>query len=269
MGRGFEPSSGTPESVTDQRLPGWARLWSALGPCKGGQGVVVGRLQERSWTAEARGAKPGGKQLRSEIETPMLRLRMLPTSCRCLLRRRASLWISSSPVARTAYQAGRFTGTVNALFRIGDKPSPGFHCNPGMSQRRGGVQIRGPGARELWGRTRFPTPSRSRSDEPERATAFHVGADLATRNGGNRRRPGESVVVRARLASSSGAYGHSTPRRTFDGRGRGGERDTTMPGWRLLRAQWTAPGRFAAPTHIGQFMRELPRRATTLRPTAT
>ena len=66
------------------------------------------------------------------------------------------------PEWRDVYQGSRFAGTVNALFRIGDKFLARFPLEPGdVGSMWRWLQSEAQAARELLGRTRFPAPEQT------------------------------------------------------------------------------------------------------------
>jgi len=83
-------------------------------------------------------------------------------------------------------------GTVNALFRIGDRLLARFPLEPGdVESARRWLQSEAQAARELLGRTRFPTPEPVALGESGAGyPASLVGADMAAGDGGHRRGPG-------------------------------------------------------------------------------
>ena len=80
-------------------------------------------------------------------------------------------------------------GTVNALFRIGDRLVARFPLRPGDAGAvRRSLEAEAAAARELLGRTRFPTPEPVALGEP--AAGYPLPWSVQTwvpRNGGHRR----------------------------------------------------------------------------------
>ncbi len=101
---------------------------------------------------------------------------------------------------RLPVQALPLQGTVNALFRLGTQLVARFPLVPGaVDVMRAQLESEARAARELLGRTRFPTPEpvalgRTRAGLPDAM----VGADLATRHRGHRGRPGPLGRPRSR-----------------------------------------------------------------------
>ena len=91
-------------------------------------------------------------------------------------------------------------GTLNAIFRIGDHLAarlPLEPGDPGLARRY--LESEARAARELAGRTRFPTPEPVTLGEPGRGLPASVaGADLAARGDRHRGGPGRVRRVRPR-----------------------------------------------------------------------
>src|SRR5215469_14117844 len=117
-------------------------------------------------------------------------------------------------------------GTVNALFRIGDTLLARFPLEPGdaLATRRW-LESEAQAARELLGRTRFPTPEPVALGEP--GAGYPLPWSVQTWLPGTvatDQDPGESIAFAHDLAEFiHGVRAIDTRGRTFCGRGRGGE----------------------------------------------
>jgi aminoglycoside phosphotransferase (APT) family kinase protein len=117
-------------------------------------------------------------------------------------------------------------GTVNALFRIGDKYVARFPLEPGdVKKTRRWLQSEAQAAGELLGRTRFPTPEPVGLGEPGAgyplpwSVQTWLPGTIATAED-----PGNSVAFAHDLAEFiHGVRAIDTRGRTFNGKGRGGE----------------------------------------------
>ena len=117
-------------------------------------------------------------------------------------------------------------GTVNALFRIGDTLLARFPLEPGdIGATRRLLQSEAKAARELLGRTRFPTPEPVALGEP--GAGYPLPWSVQTWLPGTvatDQDPGESIAFAHDLAEFiHGVRAIDTRGRTFCGRGRGGE----------------------------------------------
>ncbi|MBO0806771.1 MAG: aminoglycoside phosphotransferase family protein [Actinobacteria bacterium] len=117
-------------------------------------------------------------------------------------------------------------GTVNALFRIGGKLLARFPLLPGeVAQTRQWLESEARAARELLGRTRFPTPEPVALGEP--GAGYPLPWSVQTWLPGTvatAEDPGESAGFAHDLAEFiEGVRGIGTGGRTFSGQGRGGE----------------------------------------------
>ncbi len=130
----------------------------------------------------------------------------------------------SLPVRRIASQ-----GTVNAIFRIGDELAARFPLEPrdlGATQRW--LETEADAARELIGRTRFPTPEPVAQGEP--GAGYPLPWSVQTWLPGiiaTDEDPGGSVAFAHDLAEFiTGVRAIDTRGRTFNGQGRGGDLKT-------------------------------------------
>jgi len=117
-------------------------------------------------------------------------------------------------------------GTVNALFRIGGKLLARFPLEPGdVEPTRRWLQSEAEAARELLGRTRFPTPEPVALGEP--GAGYPLPWSVQTWLPGTvatDEDPGESVAFAHDLAEFiHGVRAIGTRGRAFRGRGRGGD----------------------------------------------
>jgi len=117
-------------------------------------------------------------------------------------------------------------GTVNALFRIGDRLAARFPLRPGEAGPvRQWLQAEADAARELLGRTRFPTPEPLALGEP--AAGYPLPWAVQTWIPGTvagEADPGASAGFAHDLAEFIlGVRGIDPRGRTFAGRGRGGD----------------------------------------------
>ena len=125
------------------------------------------------------------------------------------------------PIRQVASQ-----GTVNALFRIGDKLVARFPLQPGdVAATRRWLEAEAQAARELLGRTRFPTPEPVALGEP--GAGYPLPWSVMTWLPGTTATdedPGESVLFTHDLAEFiRGMRAIDTRGRVLHGRGRGGE----------------------------------------------
>lgn len=117
-------------------------------------------------------------------------------------------------------------GTVNALFRIGDEFAARFPLQPGnVEATRRWLELEAQAARELKGRTRFPTPEPVALGEPGAGYPLPWSVQtwllgtVATEDD-----PGESVAFAHDLAEFiRGVRAIDVRGRTFSGDGRGGD----------------------------------------------
>ncbi|MDO3700250.1 aminoglycoside phosphotransferase family protein [Micromonospora sp. C28SCA-DRY-2] len=155
-------------------------------------------------------------------------------------------------------------GTVNAIFRIGERFTARFPLQPrAVDAARGWLEREAEAARELMGRTRFPTPEPVAIGEP--GASYPLPWSVQTWVPGvvaTDEDPGDSVAFAHDLAEFiTGVRGIPTRGRTFDGPGRGGglpahdgwmetcfQRSETLLDVPLLRRIWAV-------------LRELPRGA--------
>ncbi len=117
-------------------------------------------------------------------------------------------------------------GTVNSLFRIGEKFLARFPLRPGdVASTRHWLQAEAQAARELLGRTRFPTPEPVALGEP--GAGYPLPWSVLTWLPGTvatDQDPGESIAFAHDLAEFiQGVRAIGTGGRTFSGKGRGGE----------------------------------------------
>ncbi len=117
-------------------------------------------------------------------------------------------------------------GTVNSLFRIGEKFLARFPLQPGdVVSTRHWLQAEAQAARELLGRTRFHTPEPVALGEP--GTGYPLPWSVLTWLPGTvatDQDPGESIAFAHDLAEFiQGVRAIGTGGRTFSGKGRGGE----------------------------------------------
>ncbi|MFG2041022.1 aminoglycoside phosphotransferase family protein [Dactylosporangium sp. NPDC048998] len=125
------------------------------------------------------------------------------------------------PVSRVASQ-----GTVNAIFRIGDRFAARFPLQPrAVEAARHWLECEAEAARELLGRTRFPTPEPVAVGEP--GAGYPLPWSVQTWIPGviaTDRDPGESVAFAHDLAEFiNDVRAIDTRGRVFSGQGRGGE----------------------------------------------
>ncbi|WP_084959643.1 aminoglycoside phosphotransferase family protein [Thermoactinospora rubra] len=117
-------------------------------------------------------------------------------------------------------------GTVNAIFRIGDRLSARFPLQPAeVDSVRRSLKAEAEAARELAGRTRFPTPEPVALGEP--GAGYPLPWSVQTWLPGTvatDEDPGESVAFAHDLADLIGDLrAVDTRGRTFSGTGRGGD----------------------------------------------
>lgn len=117
-------------------------------------------------------------------------------------------------------------GTVNAIFRIGDRLAARFPLQPGdVQSTRQWLQAEAEAARELAGRTRFPTPEPVAIGQP--GAGYPLPWSVQTWLPGvvaTEEDPGGSVPFARDLAEFiHGVRGIDTRGRTFGGGGRGGD----------------------------------------------
>ena len=117
-------------------------------------------------------------------------------------------------------------GTVNALFRIGENLLARFPLQPGdVAAIRRWLESEAQAARELLGRTRFPTPEPVALGEP--GAGYPLPWSVQTWLPGTvatDQDPGESIAFAHDLAEFiQGVRSIGTAGRTFSGNGRGGE----------------------------------------------
>jgi aminoglycoside phosphotransferase (APT) family kinase protein len=125
------------------------------------------------------------------------------------------------PISRVASQ-----GTVNALFRIGERLVARFPLQPGeVGATRRWLEAEARAARELLGRTRFRTPEPVALGEP--GEGYPLPWSVQTWLPGvsaTDQDPGGSVAFAHDLAEFiAGVRAIDTGGRTFDGQGRGGD----------------------------------------------
>ncbi|QFQ98196.1 aminoglycoside phosphotransferase family protein [Streptomyces phaeolivaceus] len=147
-------------------------------------------------------------------------LTVSPETVRVLVERQFPEWRGLS-VRGIAAQ-----GTVNAVFRIGDRFAARFPLEPaGVEATRHWLESEAEAARELAGRTRFPTPEPVALGEPGAGyplpwsvQTWLPGVVAADED------PGESVAFARDLADLIGELRAIDARgRTFTGTGRGGD----------------------------------------------
>ena len=139
---------------------------------------------------------------------------------------RALVGCAVPAVASAARPAGRGAGTDNALFRIGDTLLARFPLRPGRPRSHAAwLESEARAARELLGRTRFPTPEPVALGEPGAgyplpwAVLTWLPGAVATAED-----PAESVGFAHDLAEFiQGVRAIGTGGRTFRGQGRGGD----------------------------------------------
>ncbi|MER7211663.1 aminoglycoside phosphotransferase family protein [Streptosporangium sp. NPDC000239] len=117
-------------------------------------------------------------------------------------------------------------GTVNAIFRIGDRFAARFPLQPGeVDSTRRLLEAEAEAARELAGRTRFPTPEPVALGEP--GAGYPLPWSVQTWLPGvvaTEEDPGESVAFAHDLADLiNDLRAIDTRGRTFSGKGRGGD----------------------------------------------
>jgi aminoglycoside phosphotransferase (APT) family kinase protein len=125
------------------------------------------------------------------------------------------------PIARVGSQ-----GTVNAVFRIGDRLAARFPLEPGdVAETRRRIVAESEAARELMGRTRFPTPEPVAVGEP--GAGYPLPWSVQTWLPGivaSDEDPGASAAFAHDLAEFiSDVRAIDTRGRTFRGTGRGGD----------------------------------------------
>ncbi|MFJ6676569.1 aminoglycoside phosphotransferase family protein [Actinosynnema sp. NPDC091369] len=147
-------------------------------------------------------------------------LTVAPETVRRLVDAQFPRW-RDSPVTRVASE-----GTVNAIFRIGDRFAARFPLRPGeVGSVRRSLAAEADAARELLGRTRFRTPEPVAMGEPGEgyplpwSVQTWLPGTVATDED-----PGGSVAFARDLAEFvKGVRAIDTRGRTFGGRGRGGD----------------------------------------------
>jgi aminoglycoside phosphotransferase (APT) family kinase protein len=178
------------------------------GLCRWGSGAAESRLRSEIGTRDASDVDMHANQLTVSLET-----------VRKLVDEQFPEW-RGLPIRGVASQ-----GTVNALFRIGDKFLARFPLEPGdVGSTWRSLQSEAQAARELLGRTRFPTPEPVALGEPGAgyplpwSVQTWLPGTLATDED-----PGESVAFAHDLAEFIyGVRAIDTRGRAFSGRGRGG-----------------------------------------------
>ena len=169
-----------------------------------------------------------GSGLRSKVETREAagvqmhanQLTVLPGTVRELVGDQFPEW-RGLPIRRIASQ-----GTVNAIFRVGDLLAARFPLQPGdVEATRHWLRAEAEAARELVGRTRFPTPEPVAFGEP--GPGYPLPWSLQTWLPGvvaTEDDPGESVAFAHDVAEFiNDVRAIDTRRRTFRGGGRGGD----------------------------------------------
>jgi aminoglycoside phosphotransferase (APT) family kinase protein len=157
------------------------------------------------------------------------------------------------------------TGTVNAIFRIGDRLAARFPLQPKeIGAARQWLAAEAAASRELAGRTRFPTPEPVAIGEP--GAGYPLPWSVQTWLPGTVATdadPGTSVAFARDLADFvAGVRGIDTNGRTFHGRGRGGDL-TSHDAWMdtcLLRSEQLLD--VPRLRRMWGVLRELPRGAT-------
>ena len=207
-----------------------AARWHRRPLAAGGQPGAVGRFQPGLLIPRA-----GGRgTVRAAVEDPLRRrgFRGRHRGCRsgpgdgaigtaeALVAEQFPAW-AKLPIRAVASQ-----GTVNALFRIGDRLAARFPLQPGdVDETLRWLKAEAEAARELAGRTRFPTPEHVALGEPGPgyplpwSVQTWVPGSVATDAD-----PGESVAFAHDLAEFiRDVRAIGTRGRTFGGSGRGGE----------------------------------------------
>lgn len=118
------------------------------------------------------------------------------------------------------------SGTVNAIFRIGDRLAARFPLRPGDADAvRRQLQAEADAARELLGRTRFPTPEPVALGEPGHGypLPWSVQTWLPGRPATDDDPAGSTAFARDLAEFVAGVRSIDTRGRTFPGRGRGGD----------------------------------------------
>jgi aminoglycoside phosphotransferase (APT) family kinase protein len=172
-------------------------------------GATESRLRLEIETRDAPGVRMHANQLTVSVET-----------VRALVDEQFPEW-RRLPIASIASQ-----GTVNALFRIGDRFAARFPLEPGdVESTRRWLAAEAEAARELVGRTRFPTPEPVALGEP--GAGYPLPWSVQTWLPGITATdddPGESVAFAHDLAEFIGdVRALDTHGRTFSGHGRGGD----------------------------------------------
>jgi aminoglycoside phosphotransferase (APT) family kinase protein len=143
-----------------------------------------------------------------------------PDVVRALIARQFPQW-RSLPVRPVAS-----TGTVNAIFRVGDRYAARFPLEAGAAEAvRHSLETEAEAAAELAGRTRFPTPEPIALGEP--GAGYPLPWSVQTWLPGTVATdadPGHSAAFALDLAAFiAGVRSIPTRGRVFSGRGRGGE----------------------------------------------
>lgn len=172
-------------------------------------GATESRLQPKIETRDARGVQMHVDQLSVSLEM-----------VRRLVDEQFPEW-RRLPIGSIASQ-----GTVNAIFRIGDHLAARFPLEPrDVESTRRWLKAEAAAARELVGRTRFPTPKPVALGEP--AAGYPLAWSVQTWLPGvaaTDEDPGESVAFAHDLAEFiNDVLALDTRGRTFSGEGRGGD----------------------------------------------
>ena len=179
------------------------------GLCRWGSGAAESRLRSTIGTRDASDVDMHANQLTVSLET-----------VRKLVDVQFPQW-RGLPIRGVASR-----GTVNALFRIGDKFLARFPLEPGdVGSMWRLLQSEAQAARELLGRTRFPTPEPVALGEP--GAGYPLPWSVQTWLPGTvatDEDPGESAAFAHDLAEFiHGVRAIDTRGRAFSGTGRGGE----------------------------------------------
>jgi len=157
-------------------------------------------------------------------------------------------------------------GTVNAIFRIGDQLAARFplEADEGVDVVRSQLRTEAQGARQLAGRTRFPTPEPVALGEP--GAGYPLPWSVQTWLHGTvatEQDPGESMIFARDLADFiSSVRAIETGGRSFTGRGRGGDLFTHDDWIRTCLERSRGLLDVVALQRMWESLRELPRGGT-------